>query len=472
MLNKLYQTPQKSAYLIIILLALLSTIYNAYLPLHGDETYYWMWSHHLEMGYYDHPPMIAYMIYFTNFISQSEWGIRLVNIFSMSIASIYIYKLTELLSDAKTALTSIIIFSSVILTHAGYIITTPDAPLILFWTLTLYYTYKAFFEEKRSYYLLAGLFLGAMMLSKYSAILFVLAVLIFALLKKRSLFVSLNFYLTTATTLIVIAPMLYWNYQHDWISFLFQIGHGTTDSFDISFGHILEFIGSQFGVFTPVFAAVLFYFLIKEKLFYKDDKLFFIALMSAVPILFFTYKSFYMSMAPSYSAPAYISGAIILAIIFQKHKLEKIFNAGVIVALTLTLLARYLLLMHLPLVQERMYHTKEAVERFATYRKAGDKLYGGHLTTTASIKLFLADHPQSDVGVDDRYSQYDIWREAKEWHKDGLLLTRNPNRKELLKKYYKNVVLIDTYELIPNVRTFYTYRVSNAYTQEELKARE
>jgi Dolichyl-phosphate-mannose-protein mannosyltransferase len=472
MLNKLYKAPQKSAYLIIIFLAVASTIYNVFLPLHGDEAYYWMWSHHIQAGYYDHPPMIAYMIYFSNFISQDVWGVRLVNIFSMSISFLYMYKFTKLLSDEKIALTTVLIFSSVILTHAGFIFATPDAPLTLFWTLGLYYTYKAFFEEKRRDFLLAGLFLGAMMLSKYSAILLVVAILIFALVKKRSLFLNPNFYLGSITSLLVISPMLYWNYQHDWISFLFQIGHGTTESFEIQPWLIFEFIGAQFGVFSPVFTAVLFFFLIKEKLFYKNDKLFFLALSTAVTLLFFTYKSFYMSMAPSYSAPAYISGAILLAIIFHKYELHKTFKIGLSIAIIFTLLARYVLLMHLPEVQRFMYKTKEVIAQFETHAKEGDHFYGAHLTTTAYLKFFLPGHPETDLATDDRYSQYDMWRDEKEWHKDGLVLARNTKRDGLLKKYYKDVKLIDTYIVVPNKRVFYTYRVSNPYTQDELKKRE
>lgn len=469
MLNRLYGAPQKSAYLIIIFLAIFSTIYNAFLPIHGDEAYYWMWSHHIQAGYYDHPPMIAYMIYFSNFISQDVWGVRLVNIFSMTLSFFYMYKLTKLISDEKTALTTTLIFASVILTHAGFIFATPDAPLTLFWTLSLYYTYKAFFEGKRRDFFLAGLFLGAMMLSKYSAILFVVGVILFVLLKKRSLLLSLNFYLAVFTSFLVILPMLWWNYQHDWISFLFQIGHGTTETFEIKPWLIFEFVGSQFGVFSPVFTAVLFFFLIKDKLYFKDEKLFFLALSAVITLLFFTYKSFYMSMAPSYSAPAYISGAILLAIIFHKYELRKTFQVGLAIALVFALLARFVLLVYLPEVQRFMYKTQEVVEQFYSHAKPGDKFYGAHLTTTAYLKFFLPAHPDTDVATDDRYSQYDMWRDEKEWHKDGLVLARNTKRDANLKKYYKNVELIDTYVVIPEKRVFYTYRVSDPYTQDELK---
>jgi len=462
MLNRLYEAPQKNAYLIILFLAIASTIYNVFLPLHGDEAYYWMWSHHIQGGYYDHPPMIAYMIYFTNFISEDVWGVRLVNILSMSVASIYIFKLTKLMSDEKTALNAVLIFSSVLLTHAGFIFATPDSPLTLFWAMGLFYAYKALFEGKRSDFFITGVLLGLMMLSKYSAILFVASLLLFILIKRRDLLLCLNFYITVVTAFIVVFPMVYWNYQNEWISFLFQIGHGTTETFHIQPWLILEFIGAQFGVFSPVFAGVLFFFLIKDRLYIKDDKLFFLSLSTVVILLFFTYKSFYMSMAPNYGAPAYLSGVILLAIILEKYRLHKTFKVGLGIAIFLTLLVRVAMITHLPELQRFMYKTKEVVARFYTHAKEGDHFYGAHLTTTAYLKFFIPGHPDTDLATDDRYSQYDMWRDKENWHKDGLVLVRNTKRGSQLRKYYKNVELIDTYVVVPNKRIFYTYRVSDA----------
>lgn len=460
MLDKFYKTPQKSAYILILILAILTTLYNAILPLHGDEAYYWMWSHDLQLSYFDHPPMIAYLIYFSNFISQSEWGVRLVPVMSMSISSLYLYKLTILLSDEKTALNAVVIFSAVLLTHAGYIFATPDAPLILFWTLSLYHSYKAIFEGKLLNFILAGIFLGAMMISKYSAIMLVLSILIFILTKRRDLFLNPYLYLSGILAIAVISPMLYWNYQHEWISFLFQLNHGSSDSFAIQPWLILEFVSSQFGVFTPVFAWILFYYLIKEKVYFKDEKLYFIALSVVVILLFFLYKSFYVSMAPSYSAPAYIGGTILLSIIIKKYALKRSFTIGLGIAIFFTLLVRIALITHLPELRYLMYKTEDFVTRMYSHAKEGDKFYGAHLTTAAYLKYYLPNHPDTDVAIDSRYSYYDMVRDKNTWHKDGLVLCRNNKRKAQLLKYYENVELIDTYKVWKK-RIFYTYRVSN-----------
>ncbi len=461
MLKFLHKTPQKSAYLIIIFLALFSTVYNAFLPLHGDEAYYWMWSHHLQAGYYDHPPMIAYMIYLTNFISESEWGIRLVNVFSLSISALYIFKLAQEMFNSKIALNAVIIFSSVILVHAGYIITTPDSPLVLFYSVTLYYAYKAIFHGKTKDYALTGVMLGLMMLSKYTAILFVFMLLIFIVLRRRDIFLNKNFYLAILLALIVVSPMLYWNYQNDWISFAFQLGHGSSQSFEIYPHLFFEFFGGQFGIFSPIFTAVLFYFLVKERLFFKDKKLFFLSLSIIIILLFFFYKSFFTRMELNYSAPAYIGGAILTAYIFEHYKLVKTFKIGLLIAIVLTIIGRFGFLFYLEIVQDRMYGKKEAVVLLQKYAKENDSFYGDHLTIAAYLKYYLKGHPDTDIALPTRFSQYDMWRKDN-FLKNGLVLTRDPEQTRL-EKLYNDVKLIDTSVCkkgIDGERTLYIYRVT------------
>lgn len=461
MFKNLYLNPQKNAYLLILFVAIFSTIYNAFMPIHYDEAYYWMWSHHLQGGYYDHPPMVAYLIYLTNFISESVWGVGLVGVLTMSVTAIYIFKLTKLLSDEKTALNGVIIFLSVILTHAGYIIITPDDPLIMFWALSLYYGYLALFTNKRKYFVLLGLFLGAMMLSKYPAILFVFTLLLFVIIKKRELFLTLNFYITVVLSAIVVSPLIIWNYQHEWISFLFQLHHGTTQTFEISPYFIFEFMVAQFGVFSPVFAYILFYYLIKNKLFIKDEKMFFISLSVVVILLFFLYKAFYMSMSPAYGAPAYVGGAVLTAIFIKQYNLQKLFKVGLIVALVFTILGRVVFFFFYDYNEVRMIKNKEAIEILNSYKKDGDMLYGNHLTTAALITYYTKGHPDSDVITDSRYSQYDMWR-GKDYIKNGLVLSFEPVEKDLKTKY-KNVTLLRHLKykrhFLDKYKQFYIYRV-------------
>ncbi len=450
------------AYTIIVLLALASTLYNAFLPLHGDEAYYWVWSHHLQGGYYDHAPLIAFIIAATNFISQSEWGVRLGAVLSLSISAFMLFQLAMRMSNAAVALRSIIIFSSVILTHAGSTIITPDAPLILFWTLSLYYGYIALIEKRTYAFWLLGLFLGLMMLSKYSAILFAAFLLLFTFIKSRDLLGKPKTYLVAAISFIVITPMLWWNYQYEWISFLFQIEHGErADSFNV--GRMFEYILGQFGIFSPVFAGVLFYYLAKNRAYIADSKRFYLALSILTPLLFFIYKSLESRMELNYTAPAYVGGSILLALIFEEKRLKSLFKIGLALALSLTLIVRILFITHLEILQDRMYGNKEAIALLEPYRKTNDSIYGDHLSTTALLQYYLPDHPASDVLTQSRYSQYDLWRSSGTF-KEGLFLGRNDYSAEL-SSMFETVQLLQTLEIpygFDKIKTFYIYRVANA----------
>ncbi len=462
MLKFLHKTPQKSAFFIIILLGIFSTIYNSFLPLHGDEAYYWMWSHHLQLGYYDHPPMIAYLIFLTNFISEAEWGVRLVNIFCFSLTAVYIFKLAKEMFDEHIALDAIIISSCVVLVHAGYLVTTTDSPVILFWTLSMYYSYKAIFYGKTSDYFLTGLMLGFTMISKYTGIMLVITLLIFLAFKRRDIFLNPRFYLAVVVSFLVVLPMVWWNYQNDWISFAFQLGHGSTDNYTIDIPAFLGFIAGQFGVFSPVFAGLLFFYLVKDKLYFKDNKLFFLSLSVVVIFGFFMYKGIYKSMGLNYSAPMYVGGVILLSYIIDKYKFKKAYKVGLIIAIFFTLVARVGFIYYLEVIQARMYGNKEAVHLVQTYAKDGDSFYGDHLTITAFLKYYLKGHPDTQLAVPSRFSQYDMWR-VKNSLKDGLVLTTNPEEKEL-KKRYKDVELLETTILnvrIKKTKTFYIYRVAN-----------
>jgi 4-amino-4-deoxy-L-arabinose transferase-like glycosyltransferase len=460
MLEKLYEHPKKSAYTLILLMAAFSAVYNAFLPLHGDEAYYWMWSHHIQAGYYDHPPMVALMIYLTNFISESEWGVRLGNVISFTIAAFYIFRFTKELSDEKTALNAILIYLSVIIVNAGYIITTTDAPTILFWTLSLYYSYRAVFFGSLREYILAGIMLGLLMLSKYTSILLIFSILLFIVIKKREILTNINFYIALIIAFAIVFPMVWWNYKHDWISFLFQLHHGSSGSFKINLESFFSFIAGQFGIFSPVFAWVLFYYLYKERLFYKDDRLFFLSHTVVVTIGLFLYKSLFKTMGLNFDAPAYIGGVIIVAYVISKYDLKKTFKWGLIIALIFTILGRYLFMFHLDIIRTEMYDSDKIMHRVATFAKPGDKFYGDHLATAAYLKYYLPGHPDTDVATHSRYSQFDMWRK-KGFLQDGLVVMRNHPKEAELKTLYKNVKLIDKNVVVPNRRVYYTYRVSD-----------
>ncbi len=438
--------------------AFMAILYNNYLPLHGDEAYYWLWSYHLQTGYYDHPPMIAFLIYLSNLISESQSGVRLVNIVSISVAAWVIYTLLERIKDSTSALIGVVLFLSTLLVGAGYTITTPDSPLILFWSLSLLAFYNILTQAKTADFVLLGVWLGFMMLSKYTAILFVFALLLFVFIRRRDLLFEWRTYLSVVISLAIISPMLWWNYEREWISFAFQSSHG--GSGELGFGYFGEYILSQFLVFTPIFTAVLFYTLFKNRLYIKDDIRFMLVLFAITPLLFFLYKSLFIHIELNYSAPAYISATVLCALWFRERQSRRLLIVGIAIALTLTVVARSALMFYLPVVQDRMYGNKEAVDMMNRHRESSDALYSSHLTTASLITYYSPDHPSVRIPTRTRFSQYDMWDNGTPYGA-GLYLS-DGDMIERLKNVFDSVVLTDKLSVKikgGKYKSFYLYRV-------------
>jgi len=103
---------------------------------------------------------------------------------------------------------------------------TPDAPLAAAWAAALYFLHAALVGDERRAWYGAGVALGLGMLSKYTIALLGPAALAFCLLDRhaRRGLRRPEPYLAALIALVAFAPVIYWNYSHDWASFAFQGG--------------------------------------------------------------------------------------------------------------------------------------------------------------------------------------------------------------------------------------------------------
>lgn len=205
-----------------------------FIPVFGDEAYYYIWSRHPQLSYFDHPPMVSWFIYLAHlfFPADNPITLRIVFImasFATSLVWIKILKLKNF-SDS-TMMMWIILLSLNPLLGIGSVLATPDTPLVLFWTLSFYSYLKILTTNQLTWYALLGLFLGLGFCSKYHIVIFVLSGLIYLFLSRKI------FSLKISGVLIAIffgflfsLPVVIWNSQNNWSSFLFQIKHGFGES--------------------------------------------------------------------------------------------------------------------------------------------------------------------------------------------------------------------------------------------------
>lgn len=203
----------------------LKLIYLGTTELIPDEAYYWNYKEHLSIGYLDHPPMIAWVIWLgTEIFGDNEFGVRFFPYLCGLISLYFIYQLTLLLFDKTSAYISLLITSILPFTVATGFLATTDSLQIMLWSIGLYLVANIAINKSAASWLALGLCIGAGMLSKYSMALFALAVIILLCINSslRTWWKHPVLYLSGIIAVLVFTPTIYWNANNDWSSFAFQ----------------------------------------------------------------------------------------------------------------------------------------------------------------------------------------------------------------------------------------------------------
>jgi len=203
----------------------LRLVYCGQVELLPEEAYYWNYSQHLDIGYLDHPPMVAWLIRLgTSAVGDSAFGVRIGALFCGAVASFFAYRLTRNLFDEASALVAALLMQLLPFFFAAGMLMTPDAPLTAAWAAALYFLERALLARRSGAWWWAGVCMGIGLLSKYTIGLLVPAVLVFMLLDPQSRRWLWNWkpYAAALLALAIFSPTIVWNARHDWISFAFQ----------------------------------------------------------------------------------------------------------------------------------------------------------------------------------------------------------------------------------------------------------
>jgi 4-amino-4-deoxy-L-arabinose transferase-like glycosyltransferase len=250
--------PGLPIFLIAFGFGLFRLFYAGLINLSPQEAYYWVWSLHPQLSYFDHPPMVAYSIKVsTFFLGNTVYAVRLPAILYGMGTTLVVYSLADKFFGTRAGLLTAILLNLILGFSPPFLFTTPDSPLIFFWCLTLLWVWKAAGEKKREYRLLAGLSWGLALLSKYTAVLLGAPIFLW-LVSARDLrreFKGIKLYASVLFALAVFSPVLIWNSQNQWVSFFFQSRDRFAPVVSISLENILTFIASQAGLMHPLLFA-------------------------------------------------------------------------------------------------------------------------------------------------------------------------------------------------------------------------
>jgi dolichol-phosphate mannosyltransferase len=209
----------------IVIACGLRLFYGACVELLPEETYYWAYARHLDFGYLDHPPMVAWLIAAGRALfGDGEFGVRVGAFFSAVIAAGFMYRVTRRLFGADAALAAVLLLQTLPYFFLTGLLMTPDAPLFAAWAGALYFLERALIGGRAKAWWGAGVCFGVGLLAKYTIALLGASTLLFMLMDKPSRAWLRRFepYGAALLAAVIFSPVIVWNAQHEWASFLFQ----------------------------------------------------------------------------------------------------------------------------------------------------------------------------------------------------------------------------------------------------------
>jgi dolichol-phosphate mannosyltransferase len=238
---------------------LLRVAYMASVELFPEEAYYWNYSQHMDFGYLDHPPMVAWLIRAgTALFGNYEFGVRIGGLLSAAAASFFVYRTAQEMYGRPSALVALVLMQVLPAYFLAGLFITPDTPMITAWAAALYFLQRALLGGHARAWWGAGIALGFGLISKYTIALLVPATLVFFVIDRQSRVWLLRAlpYAAAVLALVIFSPVIVWNARHDWASFAFQTSQRLAEAPRFSLHNL---IASALALLTPVgFAALPF----------------------------------------------------------------------------------------------------------------------------------------------------------------------------------------------------------------------
>ncbi len=271
--------------------------YACLVDLRTDEAYYWTWSKENVLCFLDHPPMLSWFIRLgTSMFGDTLFGVRFAGILGMAVTQLLLADIVRRMTRDVRAIVLAVLLSEAAL-YYGLLTAkvAPDIAVIPFSVAMMWSLVRLAESSNPRWWLAAGLFGGLSLLSKFTVVMFVPAIIAFVLVPdwRMRWLKSPYLYAAALIALVVFSPVVIWNVQHDWASFRFQLVRATA-THEISLRTIGDYIGLQFGlvgfVVLPVVLSGLIFTALRGYL-KREPVAILLSTAVLVPFLYFLWKS-------------------------------------------------------------------------------------------------------------------------------------------------------------------------------------
>jgi dolichol-phosphate mannosyltransferase len=229
------------------------------MPVFAQESYYWSYSQHPDLSYFDHPPMVAWLIWLgTAVFGHGALGIRIGTLLcgvGLTLCGLGLLRAFGAEGAARRAW--ILLGLGLPMYAALHMLSNPDPPLCVAWAASMLCLWRAR-DGGLGWWLLAGAAAGVALLSKYTAAFLAVGgvlVLLFDPQMRRQLRRP-GPWLGVLTAAVVFSPVVIWNVGNDFESFRFQTG-GRFEKAALGLHWFGQCVGLQFLVMNPGLVLVL-----------------------------------------------------------------------------------------------------------------------------------------------------------------------------------------------------------------------
>ena len=377
-------------------------------PVADDELYYWCWAKDLQLSYYDHPPLVGWLIALSTAVfGDTLFAVRL----PACVATLTVFAVVAGLSRCRAVLPWVAVTP---LFSVGAVIVTPDTPLLLFWAVYVYWLVAAHRRLDATgsvpahLWLVGGLLLGLSALGKYTTGLAVPAGFLSFVLAGKPWRGWLPGYLGHGlVSLGVFTPVLVFNLERDFAPLRYQWGHTMANPDPGGWDTFGEFAGVQLLLCGTLPLVLLPWTLSRWKLLAGDPVLRVCGCLYAVPMMFFLYKAGRGPLEGNWALASYIGFWPVAAAWYSRRQRSVAWRwlmpASFLVPTGAVLVATAHLLHPLPVMTpERDRVSRQparmaiAREVAATVRASGLPVYTPTYQWTALLRFYGADARQMD----------------------------------------------------------------------------
>ncbi|MEO8203061.1 MAG: glycosyltransferase family 39 protein [Betaproteobacteria bacterium] len=193
------------------------------MPLTGDEAYFLVWGERPDIGYYDHPPMVGWMLAVLARLSNAEWVLRLpATLLPVVLALAARAALTRWFGTGRVAADLAAVLILLVPMNVWNVLVTTDTPLILFSFGAMLLFARAAQRSSGTGFFLSGVCLGLAFLSKYFAVLLGLGMIASVLVGRGGRSGWRGLALVFLGALPAGLLNLYWNYEACWSNIMFN----------------------------------------------------------------------------------------------------------------------------------------------------------------------------------------------------------------------------------------------------------